>query len=170
MGQVIQNVLYLRWRETIDNKQNELSVYKRIIVLNYWQLILHFVVSSQTISGKSTLESIKWIKYRPLIRKVSIYTGRHWYLALWELTELCNACFYLNVCVCGHALSCPSLCNPTDYRPPGSSVHGVSQARILEWVPIHTFRASSWPKDQTHISCVSCTGRGVLHCTTWEAK
>ena len=92
--------------------------------MNYWQLILHFVVSSQTISGKSTLESIKCIKYRPLIRKVSIYTGRHWYLALWWLTELCNACFYLNVCVCGHALSCPSLCNPMDYRPPGSSVHG----------------------------------------------
>ena len=37
-------------------------------------------------------------------------------------------------CVCSVAQSCPTLCNPMDYRPPGSSVHGVSLIRILEWV------------------------------------
>ena len=45
-----------------------------------------------------------------------------------------------------------SLCNPVDYSPPGSSVHGISQARIQEWVAISSCRASSQPKDQTHIS------------------
>ena len=49
---------------------------------------------------------------------------------------------------------------------PGSSVHGISQARILEWLAISFSRASSWPRDQTH---VSCTGRQVLdHRATWE--
>ena len=39
-------------------------------------------------------------------------------------------------CVCAHL--CPTLCHPMDYSPPGSSVHGISQARILEWVTIST--------------------------------
>ena len=38
------------------------------------------------------------------------------------------------VYVCVHAQSCPTLCNPIDCSPPGSSVHGIFQARILEWV------------------------------------
>ena len=42
------------------------------------------------------------------------------------------------VCVCVHAQLCPTLCNPMDYSPPDSSVHGISQARILEWVAIPT--------------------------------
>ena len=56
-----------------------------------------------------------------------------------------------------HAQSCPTLCYPMDCSPPGSSVHGISQARILEWVAISSSRGSSWPRDQTHDSCVSCT-------------
>ena len=40
--------------------------------------------------------------------------------------------------------------------PPGSSVHGLLQARILEWVAISSSRGSSWPWDRTHVSCGSC--------------
>ena len=48
--------------------------------------------------------------------------------------------------------------------------HGVFQARILEWVAISSSRGSSWPRDQTDISCVFCIGRWLLyHCATWEA-
>ena len=42
-----------------------------------------------------------------------------------------------------------------DHSPPGSSVHGISQARVLEWVAISFSRGSSWPRDQTHISCIA---------------
>ena len=57
-----------------------------------------------------------------------------------------------------------------DCGPPGSSVHGVFQARILEWVAISSSRGSSWPRDQTHVSCISCIGRQILyHGATWEA-
>ena len=56
-----------------------------------------------------------------------------------------------------------------DCSPPGSSVHGFSQARILEWVALSFSRASSQPKDQIGIFCISCTGRMILHhLATWE--
>ena len=56
-----------------------------------------------------------------------------------------------------------------DCSPPATSIHGIFQARILEWVAISYLRESSQPSDQTHISCISCTGGQILHhCTTWE--
>ena len=60
-----------------------------------------------------------------------------------------------SVCV----LSRVRLCNPMDYCPSGSSVHGIFKARILEWVAISSSRGYSWPRDQSHISC---TGRSHL--------
>ena len=68
------------------------------------------------------------------------------------------------------AHSCLTLCNPMDYSPWGSSVHGISQARTLEWVAISFSRGSSWSRDWTCISCISFIGRQILnHCDTWEA-
>ena len=51
--------------------------------------------------------------------------------------------------------SCPTLCSPMDYSSPGSSVHGIFQARILEWVAIPFFRESSQPKDVGWVSCIA---------------
>ena len=53
------------------------------------------------------------------------------------------------------AQSCPSLCNPVDCGPPGSSVHGIPQARVLEWGAIPFSRGSSQPRDWTQISCIA---------------
>ena len=59
------------------------------------------------------------------------------------------------------------LCDTMDLSPPGSSVHGISQARILEWFAISFSRGLSQPRDQTQISCI---GRQILyHWATWEA-
>ena len=58
---------------------------------------------------------------------------------------------------------CPTLCNPMDCSLPGSSVHGILQTRILEWVTLPSSRGSSQPRDWTHISYVSCIGRQVLY-------
>ena len=69
--------------------------------------------------------------------------------------------------VCPIVKSCLTLGDPTDYSPPGSSVHGIFQARILEWVAISFSRGSSWPRVQT---CISCIGRWTLyHWATWVA-
>ena len=61
------------------------------------------------------------------------------------------------------AQSCPTLFDPMDCSLPGSSVHGIFQARILEWVAISFSRGFSQPRDQTFISCVSCIGRQILY-------
>ena len=60
------------------------------------------------------------------------------------------------------------FCDPMD--PSLSSVHGILQARILEWVSMSFYRGSSWPRDWTWLSCISCiTGRFFTHWATWEA-
>ena len=50
---------------------------------------------------------------------------------------------------------CPTLCDPMDSSPPGSSDHRILQARTLEWIAISFSRGSSWPRDCTHISCIA---------------
>ena len=55
------------------------------------------------------------------------------------------------------------FCNPLDCSLPGSSVHGIFQARILEWVAISSFGGSSQPQTQTQVSCVSYVGRWILY-------
>ena len=53
------------------------------------------------------------------------------------------------------AQSCLTLCNPMDCSPPGSSVHGIVQVRILEWVTIFFSWGSSQPRDQTWVFCIA---------------
>ena len=48
--------------------------------------------------------------------------------------------------------SCPTLCDPMDCSPPGSLVHGIFQAWILEWLAISFSRGSSWTRDRTQVS------------------
>ena len=57
------------------------------------------------------------------------------------------------------------LCDPMDCSPPGSLVHGIFQAWILEWVAVSFSRGSSWPRDQTWVSCA--IGR---HFTVWATR
>ena len=59
--------------------------------------------------------------------------------------------------------SCLTLCSPMDHSPPGSSVRGILQASILEWVAMPSSKRSSWPRYPTHICYVSCIGRWVLY-------
>ena len=64
-----------------------------------------------------------------------------------------NLVYVLCVCVWSVALWCPTLLNPMDCSPVGSSVHGISQPRIQEWAAICSSRAFSWPRDRTSGSC-----------------
>ena len=65
------------------------------------------------------------------------------------------------------AQSCPTLCDPVDCSPPSSSVHGILQARVLEWVAISFSRGFSQPRDQTYVShipyCLSHQGSPVSY-------
>ena len=68
--------------------------------------------------------------------------------------------------MCGQL--CPTLCSPLDCNPPGSSVHGILQARILKWVAISYSMGSSWPRDRTQVSCISYAGRGFTDRDKWN--
>ena len=70
-----------------------------------------------------------------------------------------------NASVCAKSLqSRPTLCDPMNRRPPDSSVHGILQARILEWVAMPSSRASPQSRDRTCISYISYIGRqGLYH-------
>ena len=68
-------------------------------------------------------------------------------------------CLYYCMCVLKSLQACLILCHPMDCSPPGSSVHGILQARILEWVAVPPSRGSSWPRDR---ACISCTAGGFF--------
>ena len=75
-------------------------------------------------------------------------------------TEICVCS-----CCCLVTKQCLILSDSVDCSSPGSSAHGISQARILEWVAISFSRGSSLPRDQNQVSCI---GRWVLyHWDTW---
>ena len=67
---------------------------------------------------------------------------------------------------CVHAKSlqlCPTLCDTMDYSLPDFSIHGILQARILEWVAMPYSRGSSQPRDGTSVFSISCIGKRVLY-------
>ena len=71
--------------------------------------------------------------------------------------------------------SCSTPCDPIDCSPPGSSVHGILQARILAWVAVPSSMGSSQPRDQTHVSYVSSLVGGFFTTSTtrkveWPSK
>ena len=84
------------------------------------------------------------------------------------MSFIIKCCFYiLQPLLCPQ--SCPTLCNPMGCSPPGSSVCGIFQARILEQTSISFSKWSSQPRDRTHVSYVSCIGRWILyHWVTWK--
>ena len=68
-----------------------------------------------------------------------------------DLVFVKDTAFLLLVCA-KSLLSCTILCDPMDFSPPGSSVHGILQATILEWVAIPSSRGFFWPRDWTEFS------------------
>ena len=86
-------------------------------------------------------------------------------------TEGGSAPFLLasGVCVLS-CFSCVRLCNPMDCSPSAASVHGILQARILEWVAMPASRGSSWPRDWTRVSQSPASAGGLFTTSaTWEA-
>ena len=94
--------------------------------------------------------------------------GGQFYFAAMYLFR-CSSCknlltSYINTCTrTTSPQSCLTLCNAMDCSLPGSSVHGILQAGILEWVVMPSSRGSSRPRGWTHVSSISCTGWWVLY-------
>ena len=87
-------------------------------------------------------------------RKWVLFFEAFWYALTFQLSAHVSLNKYILVCVQSY-FSHEWLCDPMDCSLPGSSVHGILQARILEWVAMPSSRGSFQTRDQTHVSCVS---------------
>ena len=105
------------------------------------------------------------------MRKCLYCYGLVWFLTYWNHSHMILGKLWLNQCASQQApylgtlfrllcqltqvvlvaQSCPTLCDPMDYSLPGFSVHGILQARILEWVAMPFSRGSSWHRDRTMV-------------------
>ena len=86
---------------------------------------------------------------------------RHW-SSLAHYSLFTHLAYRLHMCA-KSLQSFPTLCNPRDCSPPGFSVHGILQARIVEWLAMPSSREPSQPKDRIRVSCI---GRRILHRAT----
>ena len=68
------------------------------------------------------------------------------------------------------AQSCPTLCDPMDHSLPGPSIHGIFQARILEWVAISFSKRSSQPRDWTQVFCIVGRCSELNNGELWRSK
>ena len=95
----------------------------------------------------------KLLGFFQCVFETSILTG--WYPDLWSYLAFSVSFCITDECECVLvAQLCLTLCDPVDCSPPGSSVPGILQARILEWVAIPFSRGSSRPRDRTHVFCI----------------
>ena len=109
-----------------------------------------------------------WVKKSFLLWGIFELGKSSWELwsELWRLAWVEQLNCRLLICQFIHELNCYlawaraqlslTLCDARNCSLPGSSVHGIFQARTLEWVVIFSSRGSSWPRDRNHISYVSC--------------
>ena len=112
------------------------------------------------------LVSLPWFSTSPLTfctrcRKIKIVIIKLWQKAIMKGKEKKGKESEV-------AQSCLTLCDPVDCSLPGSSIHGILQARILEWVAISFSRGSSWLRDQIRVSCIA--GRFFTLWATREAQ
>ena len=98
--------------------------------------------------------------HRPFSSLISHHSMPHTLFAAVQLCCLGQVQEIQSCCYCLVAESCPTLCNPMDCCPPGFSVHGILQGRILDQIAISFSRRSSWPRYWTYVSCI---GRLILY-------
>ena len=119
-----------------------------------------------------TWDGFKWLCFfrEPTKKNSSIFIGELLLYNVVLVSAIQQNESSIRVCVCVCAVMSDSAIPSIDCSPPGSSVHGMSQARILECAAISSYRGSSWSRDWTRVSCVSCTGKRILyHCAAWRA-
>ena len=137
------------------------AVYSDSCPLSRW---CHPTISSSVVPFSSRRQSFpgrretaKWVTE---VNQVDGWLQNYWWWAYYSVYRSSNIRYTWNNVInqrWGEVLaaqSCPTLCNPMNCSPPGSSVHRALQARILEWVAMSS-RGSSRPRDQTWVSCTA---------------
>ena len=88
-----------------------------------------------------------------MFKTVPCFTSGQSWISIWHIIIATSIHTHIHTYVSVLVAPCPALCDPMDCSLLGSSIHGILQARILEWVAIRFSRGSSWPRDQTRVSC-----------------
>ena len=158
-------LMYFRWSNF--NYQNYIWIHALLFIpdlykfkwLEMWWLMCDHETTKQLrefwITSGSYIFFFLNVKYPPCKRQ--LVTSWHYYNSILS----CFVC--VCVCVCVRAQSWATLCDPMDCSPPGSSVYGIFQARILKWVTISYSRGSSHLRNWTCASCICCIGKWILH-------
>ena len=147
-----------------------------LFCLPFWIFAWSFLLRELTLHSMNR----SWIQRGPVIPLYCCHPEHLWEKHFNRLSWICLCSILTDIyfsqkwnilkltCVCAQLWL--TLCDPMDCSLPGSSVHGIFQARILQWVAISYSRGPFRPRDWTHFSCVSYIGRRILyHCATWEA-
>ena len=124
------------------------KVVKKISLIKFWGILF---------------EGQREVSFNSSLSLVPISKLLDWFGTAFLIRKMC-LCVCLSVCMCSKSFqSCLTLCEPMGHSLPVSSVYGILQARILEWVVMPLSKGSSQPGDWTPVSYISCIGRRVLY-------
>ena len=152
------------WISTLDSLGSDSS--SLLIVWSQTTYLASLCLSfpSHKVAGdiSNCLTKLQWVQNELMYAKPTCRPSARLEMRVRRPTPACG----MQVRVCARAKSLPlclTLCDPMDCSLPGSSVHGILQARKLEWVAIPSSSGSSQPRDGSHDSFLSCIGRRVLY-------
>ena len=158
-----------RWVEYLSRhlSKQDIKIVKRH--LQRWSISLTIEEMQTKTIMRSHLTSVRMGSIKNSTNKKCCRTGNSSTLLVGMQTVTVTTESSMYVHTCSVFQSCPTLCDLMDCSSPGSSVHGIFQARKLEGIAISFCRGSSGPRTRTHISYVSCTGTWFLcHWATLE--
>ena len=158
--------------------EEEVYVFLEFCCFFYDPIDVGILISGSSAFSKSGSNTWKFLVH--ILLKLSLENLEHYFASMWDECNREVVWTYFGIAflwdwnenwsfpVLWPLLSfllqqCPTLCDSVDCSPPSSSVHGILQARILEWVAMTSSRGSSWPRDQTCASYISCISRWVLY-------